>query len=392
MKKIIISIVLFLSGIVLYAQNDIKGILQTIEENNVTLKALRETNKAEKLNNRTGIYLSNPEVGLGYQWGSPSPLENKTIISVTQSFDIPTILGLKGRISKRENELLDYQYKAERINILLEAKLYCIDLIYYNALLLEMEKRLEHAQTIFDVYEARLKAGDANRLEYNKSKLNLATVRGEISRLEIERTTILDQLKRMNGGNPIKLEKALYEKESPAENFDDWFEDASAKNPLLTYARQEIELSKRKISLTRASGLPSFSAGYASEKVGEDQHQGIVVGISIPLWENKNRIKHAKAAMKAAEARETEKRMEFYNRLKGLYNQAKGFKNRAEEYHKILSTSSNIDLLKKALDAGEISLLEYILEIGLYYDVVSQALEAEKNYQRAFAELSAFDL
>ena len=49
-------------------------------------------------------------------------------------------------------------------------------------------------------------------------------------------------------------------------------------------------------------------------------------------------------------------------------------------------------LLKKALDAGEISMLDYILQLGLYYDSVNQALQAELDYQKAFAELSAVEL
>lgn len=57
-----------------------------------------------------------------------------------------------------------------------------------------------------------------------------------------------------------------------------------------------------------------------------------------------------------------------------------------------METANSTDLLKKALDAGEISLLEYILEIGLYYDTVNQALEAERDYQKAYAELSAVQL
>jgi hypothetical protein len=64
----------------------------------------------------------------------------------------------------------------------------------------------------------------------------------------------------------------------------------------------------------------------------------------------------------------------------------------AEKYRQSLAAVNNTDLLKKALDTGEISLLDYILEIGLYYNTVIQTLETERNYQKAFAELSAVEL
>jgi len=64
----------------------------------------------------------------------------------------------------------------------------------------------------------------------------------------------------------------------------------------------------------------------------------------------------------------------------------------AEKYRQSLANVNNTDLLKKALDTGEISLLDYIVEIGLYYTTVNQALEAERDFQKAIAELSAVEL
>ena len=49
-------------------------------------------------------------------------------------------------------------------------------------------------------------------------------------------------------------------------------------------------------------------------------------------------------------------------------------------------------LLKKALDMGEISLLDYLLEMQYYYDAVENALAAEKDFELALADLSAVEL
>lgn len=129
-----------------------------------------------------------------------------------------------------------------------------------------------------------------------------------------------------------------------------------------------------------------------SEKVVGQLYQGFTVGISIPLWENKNRVKQAKVAVSAAESREADRKQQFYSQLQSLYNRANGLKVIAEKYRQSLANVNNTDLLKKALDTGEISLLDYIVEIGLYYTTVNQALEAERDYQKAIAELSAVEL
>ena len=103
MKTILISIIVFFASISLYAQNSVVTVLKAVEENNTTLKALKETTKAQKLENKTGIYLSNPEVEFNYLWGNPSAIGNRTDFSISQTFDIPTITGMKSKIADEGN-------------------------------------------------------------------------------------------------------------------------------------------------------------------------------------------------------------------------------------------------------------------------------------------------
>ena len=381
-----------LASISLNAQSSVETALKAIEENNNTLKALKETTKSQKLENKTGIYLSNPEVGFNYLWGNPSTIGNRTDFSISQAFDIPTITGMKNKIADERNSLAEWQYKAERMNILLEAKQYCIELIYFNALKKELDIRLQHAQTIASGYQNRLNSGDANILEYNKAQLRLSATTGEIARIDVERNALLSQLKRLNGGLDIVMDDYQFNQKQLPLNFDDWYLQAEQKNPILAYIKQEVVVSQKQVSLNKAKGLPTFSAGYMSENVVGQRFQGLTMGVSVPLWENKNRVKQAKSAVVAAQARQTDSKQQFYNQLQIQYNRALGLKNTAESYRKSLVMANSTELLKKALDAGEISLLNYMVELGLYYNMVNQTLEAERDYQKALAELSAVEL
>jgi outer membrane protein TolC len=381
-----------IAGSSVFAQNTVDEALISVEQNNTTLKALKEDIEAQKLENKTGIYLANPEAEFNYLWGQPNNIGNRNDISVRQTFDFATVTGVKRKISDKRNDLLELQYKSERINILLQAKLYCMDLIYYNALNQELELRLEHARTLVEVYKSRLETGDANILELNKVQLNMAMVQGEISSIIVERNTGLAELKRLNGGIALQIDDFEYPETILSSNFDEWFAEAEQKNPVLEYVRQEVEIAQNQVSLTKAMSLPSISAGYMREKVVGEAYQGISLGISIPLWENKNRLKQAKAAVKANEAKQADSKLQFYEYLKNLYERAKGLKMISEGYKQSLSSLNNTDLLKKALDAGEISLPEYVTEIGLYYNMVNHRLEAEREFQKAFAELRAMEL
>ncbi|MDR3261202.1 MAG: TolC family protein [Tannerella sp.] len=392
MKKTIFCLLLVAFGRPATAQTGYDAVLKEIETNSIALKALREQTDAQKLENRTGIFSADPEVSFNYLWGNPSGIGNRTDFSVTQSFDIPTITGMRSQIAAGQNNLAELQYQSERINLLLEAKHDCIELIYHNALKKELNVRLRHAVMLADGYKERLERGDINQLEYNKVLLNLSSVQGEIARTDVERNALLSELKRLNGGVNVTLEEAHYGEVTFPADFEDWYALAEQKNPVLEYVRQETEIGKKRVSLSKAMGWPTFSAGYMSEKIVGQQYQGITLDISIPLWENRNRVRQAKAAVRAAETRQTDRKQQFYSRLRTLYDRANGLRLVAEGYRKALATLNNTELLKKALDAGEISLLDYTVEIGLYYDTVNRTLDAERDFQKAFAELAAVEL
>ncbi len=392
MKTRLLLLGFILKSVLIVSQNSIEVILKSIEDNNSTLKALKETADAQMLENKTGIYLSNPEVEFGYLWGNPHLIGNRVDFSAMQSIDIATITGIKNRLADKKNISVEWLYKSERMNILLEAKKLCFDLIYYNSIINEFNARLNHANYIYEIYEKRLSEGDANRLELNKAHLSLKIVLGELLRMETERNAIISNLKQLNGGEEILLNNEYFEPILLPTNFEEWYRQAEQNNPILLFVRQEVEVSKDLLKLTKVQRLPSFSVGFISEKVVGEKFQGVKVGISLPLWENKNQVAHAEAAVKAAESRRIDNIQNYYFKVKNQYSIAIGLNEVALNYRNLLVTSNSAELLKKALDTGEISLLNYLTELSLYYDIVKLALQSELDYQKAVAELLAVEL
>ena len=389
MRKYIILIAVLAVAGPAAAQQTIDAVLQQIERNNTTLEALRKQTEADKLQNKTGITLPDPEVSFDYLWGDPSSIGNRKDFGVTQSFDIATIAGSRRRVADAQNGLLNVEYRAGRMAVLLEAKQTCIQLIYYNALKAELEQRLAHAQAVADFYDRQLADGNANRLEVNKARLSLSAAQGELRRNEVERTNLLAELQRLNGGEPIVFEQAAYAQPVLPQDFEAWYDEAAAANPVLAYARQNVELKRREMKLGKLSGLPQISAGYMSELVPDSNFRGITLGLPVPLWSNRNRAKQAKAAVVAAELQQKDATVQFYERLRNQYSRTLGLQRTAGEYRKALAELDNTQLLRKALDAGEISLLDYIVELGLYYTTVDEALAAERDYELALTELQS---
>ena len=181
MKAIIITVIsMITSCFSLFAQNSIDAVLSEVEKNNTTLSALRMQVDAQKIGNKTGIYLQNPEFEFNYLWGNPDDIGNRTDITVTQSFDFPSAYSYKKHISDARNEQVELEYQKQKKSILLQTRLICMDLIYNNALQEpNLARRVTNAQTIADAYQAKFEKGESNIIENNKAQLNLLNIRKE---------------------------------------------------------------------------------------------------------------------------------------------------------------------------------------------------------------------
>lgn len=389
-KYLKIGIVLLFLPISLLAQYNVDNVLSQIEKNNTTLLALRKSADAEKVSNRTGIYLKNPEFEFNYLWGNPSTIGNRTDFSVKQTFDFPTVYGYKNQISNIKNEQTELEYRKQQKSLLLQARVVCIDLIYTNALKLEYTKRLNHAQSIAKSYKSKFDAGDVNVLEFNKAQLNLLNLNNKIELLDIDRNALLSELTQLNGGTAIAFVDCKFQPLSITANFEQWYLQAEESNPLLNWLKQEVEISKKQVNLNKALSLPKIQTGYMSEKVVGQQFRGITIGLSIPLWENKNSVKYAKANATALEAVVADSKVHLYNQLKTLHTKAISMQNNVADYCSKLQSFNNSELLKKALDKGEISLIDYIIELSIYYENVYKMLDLEKELNKTVAELNQY--
>lgn len=391
MKRAIIFNLLLVMVFSLRAQNNMDSVLSEIEKNNTTLAALKKSAEAETLGNKTGIFIPNPEVEFNYLWGSPGNIGNRTDFSIKQSLDFPTAYRFKNQISDLKNEQIMLLYRKELYAVRLQAKLIYFDVVYYNALIAELTKRVTYARQIAQSYKSKFDVGETNILEYNKAQLNLLNAGKTLESTEVERSARLAELTLLNGGIPLEITESEFQPVVLPAGFDQWISQAEQQNPMLAWINREIEISSKQEGLSKALGLPKLQAGYMSESVVGQQYQGVTVGVSVPLWENKNRVKYAKANSLALESVEADNKVQFYNHLKALYSKVAGLQQNVAGYREGLSQYYNTAFLKTALDKGEISLINYITEFSFYYESINNLLTAERDLNRVNAELNQFE-
>ncbi|MBR8537670.1 TolC family protein [Carboxylicivirga sediminis] len=391
MKRLLILNLLLVS-IHLAGQNSIPQLIEQVELNNLMLKSLRAQTDALIMGNKTGMNPSNPEVEYIYQWGNTSQLGNKQEFHVRQSFDFPTAYRYRRQMRENLNEQAEMQYLHAYNRVMLSAQQILYRLIYQNALEEEFQKRLKHAEQIAKAYQLKFDEGDANILELNKANINLLNARNALARIQSDKQLQEEQLQQINGGIAIEFNTKFWPLAQLPENYDDWFNANADIIPVLGSLQDGLEANRYNEKLNKAMSLPKLTGGYSAETGAVDKFRGVNVGLTIPLWENKNTVKEARLTTLALENQMADTRLQLYHGLKAIYLKAGNMQAVAADYRSAMDALNNTELLQIALENGEISILEYMMELGIYYEAVENALNAELDYYLSVAQMNAFQI
>ena len=131
MKKIYIFLLLAPLSLSMSAQQTY-DILRDIEQNNMQLQALRKNNEAAVLEVKSQNALENTSVEYSpfFRRGVDGIASSELVVK--QGFDFPTLYAARNKSGRLQQEALDLQYLTARRDILLEAKLKCHDMVYFN--------------------------------------------------------------------------------------------------------------------------------------------------------------------------------------------------------------------------------------------------------------------
>ena len=374
------------------AQNDLESVLLQIEKNNKSIVSEKQYWESQKLFFTTGLNPENPRIDYEYLPGRPEGAGTQKDFSITQAFDFPTSYGKRKNVSNEQKLQSDLQFNAFRQQILLEAKLNCVNYVYHTKLQAELNERLENADILFEAINKRTQQGESNILDLNKTKLLQLEIRNLVELNATEIKTLQHKLEALNGGVPLDLTQVDYPAITSIPVFETLDSLIEANDPTVKTIKQELEISKEQIELTRSLTLPKLEGGYHQQSILGQKYQGFHVGLTIPLWENNNRVNTEQARMLYAQYQIAEHRTAHYSRNKQRYEQYMHWLKTFADYQDILSSANNEQLLNKAFQAGELSLIEYLVEVRYFYEAVVRSLEAEKELYRSISELYKFQL
>lgn len=377
-----------------FAQENAGTVLSQIEKNNTALQALRKRTEADQYGYKAERALEAPEVGFDYLWSSPADVGTRKDISVTQSIDVAALAGARGKLADSRTELSAIQYNIERQKILLEAKQLYIRIVYCNAVNAELSSRIARSEQIEAAYRDMQARGETDMIEVNKAHLAYLSQKNALSRNLVERESLLSELQGLNGGEPVEVNASVISTDEvlPAD-FGAWYAEASQQIPELAYMKKNVDVNAAEARTAKMANYPSLTAGYMAELVKGSNFRGLTLGLSIPIWSVRSKVRQANASCEAAKLEERDAVTKTYNSFKALYDRAKGLQEISTELSSSLAVSTEaMALTEHKLKAGDISLIDNIMELSLYYSLADEVLATSCDYALALAELYAWNL
>lgn len=395
-KRLFAGSMLVIAGLIYsqlsYGQRTWKEVEEQIKTNNPQLKSIGLMHQSNTLKYKTG--LTPPGISAEYEYiadKSPEDLYQKDFL-IKQSFAFPTTYIRKKQLS---DELIAQSANgaiAQSREIIHEARLTYIRIAYHSKLKKHLDEIRSNYEGILASLVKRMDSGDGNILDVNKARLQLMEVKEQVSVNEqlLQQEIIL--LKSLNGGREISAAGFEYEQAEKLPEFEKLEAEIEAADPHLSMLKQEQTIVDRQIRVERNESLPHLALGYRYQSLPGNEFNGFHTGITIPLWENKNKVRYRKAELAMAEQQVTAHLNDHYHHIRQLYDQYERLQIRTSEIQAVLTEIDTPSLLKKAMESGHMTITEYYIDLNLFMQAKSRLLETEKEFHEVLAELNKHKL
>lgn len=387
MKKIFLTVALFCGLAGLHAQTgSIERVLKSIEQNNRELQAGEQNTRAEKLDVRNENNLEDPSVSYSRKFGEQDGVSPEIEFEVTQGIDFPTLYAQRRQYGKLQGRALDLQQAVLRRDILLRAKELCLDLIRLNQLKALYGQRLKNAEELNALFDERFEKGDVNILEVNKVKMELMNLRATVAENDAAYRTALQNLLAMNGNMPLEFDEIVYPLVPELRSLEQVRDEVMGADYALKQAQAGSEAARKLVKVNRHGWLPKLEVGYGREGGSDAMLNGFVVGVSVPIFSNRGKVKAARARQAGAELAQEQVAQQVEADIQSLFNEATRLRASMQAYDTGLMDKT-LSTLKQAVEAGQLSVLDYYSEAETVYASQEKLVDLENRYQKVVAQL-----
>ena len=137
--------------------------------------------------------------------------------------------------------------------------------------------------------------------------------------------------------------------------------------------------------------IPKIEIGYRRNTDGNDASNGFLIGGSIPLFSNKNKVKAAKARQAEAQMKQDDARLKAEAAARTAVENMRRTEASMAAYDVPLMRET-LRLLRTAVESGEMAVTDYYVEADNIYRNMQAYIDLERQYQGTVAELTKNEL
>ena len=362
----------------------IDEILRSIEQNSPELKSQQQATHAAQMEVQTLNNLEDPSVEYSPFFAKGVEGMASSELVVKQGFDFPTLYAARKKQGKLQQEVLNRRNEMNRREVLLRAKTLCLDLIRLNQEQKLLEQRKKNAEELLALFNERLEKGDANILEVNKIKMERMNVQTEVAQNAAAHRNALQQLLAMNGNLPLEFACSSYPVLTPVTSYSALYDEVMTTDATLLEADATARAADKELSVNRQNWLPKLEVAYRRNTSLGEKSNGFLVGGSIPLFSKRKRTQIARAQAISAQLQRDDVRLKTEANIQSQFNEIQQL-NEAMQAYDIPLMHQTLDLLKQAVTAGQLSIIDYYVEAEGVYRNLQAYMEIENQYQKMVA-------
>lgn len=357
---------------------DMDHVLQLVAANNMQLQAATQTRQADLHQMKSEQALEGTEVSYSpfYTSGVGGIASSELVVS--QGFDFPTLYSARRRARHTATEQMEWQQTALRQDILLQARLLCLQIIYLQKGLAIMDRRTAAMAEMQRLFDVKLAKGQATLMETNKLKMEQARLATERMGMQNKLQQARHALNALNGG----VETAFTQADYPqwAQLGDDATTAAAylATDAAVKATALSTETDKRRVQVSRMELMPRLAVGYRRNTEMKEARNGFLVGATVPLFAGRHKVHEARLRQEASESSAKEQLAQTQAYVQALLEERRLLQSALAACDAGL-TDSALATLSLATEKGQLTAIQYCQEAEAAYANLS--LREENLYR-----------
>lgn len=357
---------------------------------NYALKAEAASTMAEVEELRAGAVPENPEVEFEHLWSGGNP-ENKWSVGITQSLPWPGVLGARGRaadlLSLAREQGLARSERELRLRVLQTLA----DVTAANRKVQILTEIHDSMSELRARYEQAWKQGETTLLDLNKIKIEEIRSASELESAVAQHNTLINELR------SIAPDSAIAASVSALTDFP-VVELASVhdylgmidQSPEMAYLQAMQAVEQQNIAVEKALRLPGVSLGYRHAFEEGTHFNGFAVGLTLPVYSRRNDVAAATSRYISTQYTLAARRLEIEHAIRAEHSAAMSLRSQIALYAPVVENVNNQALLRRALDGGQISLLDYLQETTYFLRARLEYVDLTASYLRLAFSLSRY--